>query len=389
MGKQRNPKGMGNYTKLSDGRIRWKQTIDGETRQLTARTMAELQEKIKKIADLPIIKEKYKVEDWFDKWLDIYIKPLKKAATYNQYNDIYKNHIKPIIGKRKITTIKSYDVQGIIAKMNEKELSSCTMKHARKIMNIAFSKAYKEKIIAENPVIDIDIPVKQAKTRKVLTIQELEKLFKSLENSRWIWSVRFMLVTGLRRGELLALKWFNVDFENKRLTVDESNSSTGLGDTKSSKAHYVPLSDVAIEYLGYQKKMLEAEYNPILHNEELKKTGLVFPNQSGLMLHPTSYYTLIARASKRVGLKASPHCLRHTFVYMAREKLSLKELQYILGHDESTTTLDIYGDIINDSTEKTASRIDEIFDKVNSEIEKIGNEKGKQKCKVIEFKRVK
>lgn len=389
MSKQRNPNGAGSFRKLKDGRVAWRQTIDGVTREISAKTPKELQEKIKKIADLPIIKEKYKVDEWFTKWLDVYIKPLKKQATYDQYRILYNTHIKPVIGNRKMASIKSHDVQSVIAEMNKKGLASKTMKHTKTVMSVAFTKAFKEKIIPENPVVDIEIPVKQKKPQKTLSTDELAKLFKAMANSRWIWSVKFMLVTGLRRGELLALKWTDIDWENKRITVDESNSNTGLGDTKSSKVHYVPLSDKAIEYLNGQKKMLQNESNPILFNDKLKETALIFPNESGMMLRPGSYYTMIARYAAKAGIKASPHCLRHTFVYMTRETLSLKELQAILGHDESTTTLDIYGDIINDSTAKTASRIDEIFSKIDEEAEKVVEKKEAKVISLMDFKKAK
>jgi site-specific recombinase XerD len=125
--------------------------------------------------------------------------------------------------------------------------------------------------------------------------------------------------------------------------------------------------------------MLEKEHNPILENNELKKADLVFPNKSGKMLMPGSYYTMIARYAEKAGIYATPHCLRHTFVYMNRNTLSLKELQNILGHDESTTTLDIYGDMIDETTDKTAKQLDETFADIDKEIEH------KEKAKIIEL----
>ena len=120
--------------------------------------------------------------------------------------------------------------------------------------------------------------------------------------------------------------------------------------------------------------------------QTLKKTDLIFPNKYGKMLNANSYYTVFARAAEKAGIKASPHCMRHTFVYLHRTRLSLKELQNILGHDESTTTLDIYGDIINESTEATIKSINEVFNQLDDEIEKIETEKEKVKGKVIQFR---
>jgi integrase len=397
---KRNPKGMGHYFMTPNGKYGWRKRVDGQEETITADTPKELQEKVNEIIDLKIIKSKLKVDEWFTKWLK-YIEGLRKPATYNQYKDIYKKHIKPEIGNRKLFNIKSHDIQSIILTMNKKTtktrkkidkkwvevdtgktLSTWTMKHARKIMNLAFEKAVKDKLIPYNPVKDIEIPKKQAKERKTLNHDELIKLFRQLEKSRWIWSAKFMLVTGMRRGELLALKWSDIDFVNKRITVDESNSSTGLDDTKSSKVHYIPLSPLMEKYLAGQKQMLENEPNPILHNEELKKADLVFPNRNGKMLQAGSYYTIFARAAEKAGIKASPHCMRHTFVYMNRKQLSLKELQNILGHDESTTTLDIYGDMIDEATEKTAKQIDESFADLEESINKT---REKEDAKIIDF----
>lgn len=383
MSKQRSPNGNGSYKKRSDGRCVWRQTVDGETRELTANTMKELQEKVKKIADLPIIKDKQKVFDWIEKWLEIYIKPLKKTATYNQYESVYRMHVKPVIGNRKLSGIKQYDIQHVIAEMNKKSMSTKTMKHAKTVMSCAFTKAFKEKLIAINPVLEIEIPIKQAKIRKTLTIQELIKVFNEMINSRWIWSIHFMLVTGLRRGELLALKWTDIDFENKQVTVSKSNSITGIGDTKPAKIHYAPLSDNAIKYLSKQKEMLVNEFNPSLHNNELKKEHLVFPAQKGTMVKPNTFYHMLVRFAKRGGVYATPHCFRHTFVYLFKDALSLKELQNALGHDESTTTLDIYGDILNASSVKTADKIDEIFNAIDLEVKEIEKKEGK----ILEFKR--
>jgi len=373
---KRGPKGTGHYYMTPEGKFGWRQRIDGEERYLSADTLKELQEKINEVIDLKIIRSKLKVDELFTKYL-AYIKALRKKATHNQYNDIYKKHIQPEIGKRKISTISPGDIQDVIFAMNQKGLSTWTMKHAKKIMNGGFTYAIKkEKVISRNPVQDIDskieIPQKNAKLRKTLNSEELLKLYRQLERSRWIWSAKFLLITGMRRGELLALRSPDIDVINKRIAIDESDSSTGLGDTKT-KIHYIPLSPLMEKYLAGQKQMLEAETNPILHNKELKKTNLIFPNKKGVMLQPGSYYTMMARAAINAGIHASPHMLRHTFVYMNRKKLSLKEIQNILGHDESTTTLDIYGDMLDESTEQTGKDIDETFADLDKSISEMKN----------------
>lgn len=383
MSKPRNPNGVGSYKLRKDGRYQWTQKIDGKARYIYAKSLKELQEKVNKVANLQITNSKLSVAEWFEKWLAIYVEPLKKEATYNQYKIIYEQHIKGEIGYRKISNITRSDIQKVIAEMNKKGLSTWTMKHARKIMNIAFEKAYDEKIISVNPVKKIEIPNKQAKPRKTITASELKTLFENLKSTRWYWAFNFMLVTGLRRGELLALKWSDIDYENRRIIIDESNSSTGLGDTKSSKVHYVPLSNKAIYYLKKQKEMLQHEFNPILYNPNLQKLDLVFPSKQGTLMKPDSLNSVLDRINKKTGLHITPHMFRHTFVYMAKGKMTLSEIQEALGHDESTTTLDIYGTMLSD-TQTVASKIDDAFKMLDEEIEKIEKaERKKSEATVI------
>jgi integrase len=210
MSKQRNPNGTGSFKKRKDGRYQWTQIKDGKPRTLYANSPKELQEKIKKVSDLPISdSNKLTVDEWFVKWLEVYIKPLKKQATYEQYRTLYEQHVSPVIGHRKLPGITSFDIQSVIAKMNEKVVkkavldengnvvkpeqkgySSKTMKETKGVMARAFKKALKDKKISENPVVDIEIPAKQAKPKKVLSIKELRDLFNAMQNSRWIWAMR-------------------------------------------------------------------------------------------------------------------------------------------------------------------------------------------------------
>jgi len=401
MAKQRNPNGMGSYKLRKDGRVSWTQKKDGKPRTLYGKTLKELQAKVKKVSDLPITdSNKLKVDEWFIKWLEIYIQPLKKTATYEQYKTLYEQHVSPVLGHRKLPGVDSSDIQMVVAKMNskvrkkaelddkgniikpeQKGYSSKTMKETVGVLRRGFAKAVKDKKIPESPVKDIEIPNKQKKAKKVLSIKELHDLFEAMKNSRWIWAMRLLLVTGMRRGELLALRGSDIEVDNRRIVIDESDSTAGVGDTKSAKIHYVPLTKKAMEYLKGQRKTLEDEVNPILHNEKLKETGFLFPSENGTVMRGDSFTTMVARFAVKAGIKASPHCLRHTFVFMNRKTLSLKDLQYILGHDESTTTLDIYGDMLDDSSEETANAIDSVFDKVEEKIAQLDKEKAEKENK--------
>jgi len=385
MAKTRVPNGQGTYVKRGDRQFEWRQNVDGVRRSVSATSMKDLVEKVNKLKDRPMLATKTTVDMWFQRWLTNYVEALTKPATYQQYKIMYDKHVKPDIGSRRIGTIEPHDIQGVIATANKAGLSSWTMKHIRKVLHLGFEKALEMKLVASNPVTNISIPKKTPKEQKVLTAEETGMILNALEKSRWKASFKFMLATGIRRGELLALTWSDIDYDGHRIRVDQSLSADGTpGDTKSSNIHYVPLSKPATVSLDEQKVMLMKE-----GNMSAKGTGLVFPNQCGKPLHPASYTHMLSKLfdNKKDGIHVYPHALRHTFVYLSRGDLSLKDLQSVLGHSSSTTTLDIYGDIINDNAGRMVSAMDGVMDKFSTEIDaamkkKADRESGKNVVKI-------
>ena len=349
----------GSICKKSDGRYVWKQMIDGVSRSATARSMPELAEKIERYKGLPAATGKIRVADWNKKWLDIYVKNLCKPATYEQYKYMIK-HIDAVLGKRYMKTITEMDIQQVISEANKRGASSATMKHIRKVARLSFKQALKEKVVRTNPADDVMIPTKTPKTKKVLTPGEFAALLKHLEGTRWYHAVWFVISTAVRRGELLAIRESDIDEQNKTITIRYALDREGnLSDTKDSDVHYVPLTDIALEALQNQRKMLRQEKNPVLLRSRSHPERWVFPNRYGDALIPGSLYKIVSDAGKEAGVKATPHMLRHTFVNINKRRLSLSELKEILGHEETTTTLDIYGKMINESLEHSIDPMNE------------------------------
>lgn len=121
--------------------------------------------------------------------------------------------------------------------------------------------------------------------------------------------------------------------------------------------------------------MLKKEGNPaILNDNGTMKSGyqgesfLIFPTEKGTMIRPNTYYQIISRYAEKAGIKAHPHCFRHTFTYFLRNKLSLKELQNALRHEASTSTLDLYGNLIDDTNDEVGEIMDDVFSRVEAEV---------------------
>jgi integrase len=370
----RNPNGMGNiYKNKKTDRIEFKKVIHGRAIMATGKTMKEVRHRMEELPDQPLNKDKMKVHDWIEKWLKIYVKPFKKESTHDQYEDTFKCYIKPNLKNMPIRSVRSKDIMEIFANMNEKGFSANTMKQVRKVLNLAFRKAVKDKYISktQNPMDDedIEIPAVQLKPRKTLKITEIQAALDYLEDSRWKWPLIFMMVTGLRRGELLGLKWSNIDFDNKVITVCDNNTTKGMGTEKSNKVHYAVLSGMAKTCLDRFKERMKKENNLARHKNP---EDLVFVSMQGTVLKPHSLNNVFRRIQERTGVMATPHSMRHSYVYYTKNKLSLSQLKDTLGHELTTSTLEIYGDMLFDP-EEVASKIDEsfkgVFDKPAPKVE--------------------
>jgi integrase len=337
---KRNPNGIGSYRIRADGRAEYRVMVDGRMRYVTAPDMRTLKAKIKAGKKRPTGDT---LDAWAGKWLES-VQVLRSDATYDQYATMYKKHIAPHIGSLRIDAIKRSDVQAVIHRAYQSGLSVWTMRHIRKVLHVTMQEAVKDGLLQANPVTAIEIPKRQGKQRKTLTIDEVDKLAIAMERSRWRHAIQLMLCTGIRRGELLTLTWDDIDLVGRKMII--KGGDTG---TKSREARTIPLSNGAVSAIRSQES-ISAEYRDWC--------PLVFPDRWGKPLDPHVLTNTLKRFAAKAGIRATPHMLRHSFVYLTREYLTLKELQTILGHAKSTTTLDMYGDMVV-LTDATGDKIDE------------------------------
>lgn len=375
--KTRNPNGMGNIYKRPDGRYEWKQMIDGEVRYESDMSLSELRLKIKKLTNIGINKDKTKLFDWMDHWLKTYVKPYKKPSTYNNYKFAYEKYIKKYMRNVQLRHVTKSDVQTMITDLINAGYSSSLIKNVRKALSVAFISANEdEQIVDFNPTRDTKLPKGRTPTRKTFQIEELVVIIEKFSSSRWLYGILFMLATGLRRGELLALKWSDIDFKEKRIKIEDNLTQYGVDTPKDNECHYVPLSEHATVYLSGWKNQLQKEHNPAVY----KKVDTIFVSIEGTPLRPSSFNNMITK--KKFEFHVTPHMLRHTFVYLSKGKISLSELQEALGHSQSTTTLDIYGLMLAD-TVTVADKIETAYTELDKAMEKMKNEN--QKSNVIDF----
>lgn len=296
------------------------------------------------------------VNTWFEYWMTNIIEKQVKYNTKVSYRGRYDYRIKPVIGDLPLNNVKPIHCQQVLNSCMEAGDCSGSMSKVKSIMTQMFNSAIENKMMIINPVTSsVKYKKTEKKERRVLTKEE-QDLFESLiDHTHYKNIFLFILNTGLRMGELTALKWKDVDWKKKIIKIGNTgfyNAEIGAMDenTPKSDAGYrvIPLTDKAYNILKEEKKNSKDQY--VFHNA----TGtLVRNSEANKALHR------IVKNKMSIEDDFSMHNLRHTFATRCIEGgMKPKVLQKILGHEDIATTMNLY---VHATEEEIASEMDKVF----------------------------
>ncbi len=300
------------------------------------------------------------VEQLFEKWFELVMKRRLKETTFKQYKNTTKNRIIPILGDYKVIQLNTIILQQYINNLSDEGLSPRTVEYTGTVIHGALETARKWKVITHNPMVDVERPRPRRRDYKTWTIEEMDKFLTAtkITNYRLYMIINTALNTGLRRGELLSLKWEDVDEKNGYLNIERSliYDKEGYRFTtpkNNSSIRSIKIGDEFLkelkEWKKYQKKF-EMAFRIIYKDE-----GLIFTTQTGKPLFPRSLTFEFNKATKIAGCpEIRFHDLRHTHATICLEAgMSLKEVQERLGHSSIKTTGDVYAHVTENMKKKS------------------------------------
>ena len=293
------------------------------------------------------------VDAWFDYWISIK-KQTVRPNTVRNYSERYERNIKDVIGKKLLTEVKPIHCQTIFSKMAEEGYKTTTIYQTRIALYNMLEFARENDVLITNPCkksVKSDMG-KPSDKKEALTIDVQKKFLEAVVGYSYENQYRFVLQTGLRTGELIGLKWSDIDFENRTMKIERSMEyrykvgEWRIGPPKSKSGYRtIPLTDEAIRILENQRaKNKKLKLIPIEWNDT------VFLCRNGTPVKNSTYDTGLFKYCDRVGIpRFSMHVLRHTFATRCIEGgMKPKTLQKILGHSNIGITMNLYVHITED-----------------------------------------
>lgn len=293
------------------------------------------------------------VDAWFDYWIGIK-KQTVRPNTVRNYSERYERNIKGVIGNKLLTDVKPIHCQKIFSDMADEGYKTTTIYQTRIALYNMFEFARENDVLIANPCkksLKSDMG-KPSDKKEALTIDVQKKFLEAVVGYSYENQYRFVLQTGLRTGELIGLKWSDIDFENRTMKIErtmEYRYKVGewrVGPPKSKSGYRtIPLTDEAIRILENQRSK-----NKSLKLVPMEWKDIVFLCRKGTPVKNSTYDTGLFKYCDRVGiLRFSMHVLRHTFATRCIEGgMKPKTLQKILGHSNIGITMNLYVHITED-----------------------------------------
>lgn len=306
--------------------------------------------------------ETMELQDWLKYWLENYVRPTAKPSSYEHYRDNCEKHIIPELGKLPLNEITSRKLQQFFNRQaiegNKRTggaLSTKSMRNMRVVLDVALKQALAEDLIGSNPV-PLTV-IKSCKTKKleVMTDEMQEKLEEYLfqNENRFHPAILLALYTGLRRGEICALRWSDYNEATGRLNVHETvrrlnnydakpgepKTKLVFNDVKTESSQRELLMPPVIQEILRKQKVRFAKEHRIPSGDDF-----IFFSTNGGVLDPDNLQHYFSDLLEKLGLEhVKFHAIRHTFATRAIENgIDVSTVSGILGHADVTTTTHFY-----------------------------------------------
>lgn len=325
--------------------------LDGQRNTVYGKTRAEVQRKIRTIAadaeqGIMPAPERLTVATYLERWLADDVSRLDQYTVKN-YGIYVRLHIVPKLGKITLAQLQPAHVQGLYAAMQASGLAPKTIRNAHGVLRAALGKAVAWGLVPRNVFALATPPKSQSPEFRTLTVEEAKQLGRATQGNRWAPMLLLALTTGLRRGELLGLKWADIDFGAGVLQVRRQYERDGAFSTpKASSQRRLDLAPAEVSALEIQRAAQGR--NRERYGDRYVDQDLVFATHQGRPLMHRNVFREFKRLLRKAGLpEIRFHDLRHTNATLVLgQGAHPKVVQERLGHSQVGITLNTYSHVL-------------------------------------------
>ena len=363
--------------RLKDYMMTWKPTPGMTKRQIEKELtrQATLFEENCKLGNVSV--DRYTFQKYAEYALEVKIRGGMKAKTESSYRYLL-TRINAEIGPLKLQDIRPDHLNRFYAKLAEpgqnkltgEPLSPKTIREHHRVISSILSLAVKEGLLPTNAAERATPPKVPKSEKKTFEPEEVQAILKALKKEPMKWRIITVLLaaTGARRGEIMGLRWENVDWDNHRLYLCENRvytKATGTISTtlKTGENRYVSVPVSVLELL----KLWKAEQEANSHMLGIEPPAYIAAHENGKLIHPDGITDWQNKFAKRQGLPhVNPHAFRHTMAsLLISEGVDVVTVSKRLGHAQTSTTLNIYSHALAKSDERASDTLDDLIFKPN------------------------
>ena len=360
---------------------RWgkRKTIYGKNLRELRKQLAEA---IAGNEDFSSIKNEITLDRWSERWMEVYKEKSIRPNTKREYVHIYKKNISPYIGGRRINSLVKSDIQQVVDRASDDGYGYERQNKIKVILRDMLQRAVEDGLVINNPVSGIKLRADKKVTARSLTLKEQALFFDHCRNTFYDNLFNVAVNTGLRPGELFALRPADIDFKNGFIDVnktlvyqkylEDSGKRFHIEPPKTKQSYRkVPINSICRTYLEWQMelKTVVAQKRPKQQNDYLFVTKFNTPLNSQI------YSDAIKAVIRQINLTRplddqfevfSGHTFRHTFATRCFENgVDAKVVQSYLGHASLKMTMDLYTHV---TEERSMADIEKIVPQADSKV---------------------
>lgn len=359
-GKGRRSHGEGSVFKYRDGYAaildlgwvdgkRARKWVYGKTERETLRKLNDLKRSREQGQDLTLKPRTF--GDWLDEWMRLKERDGTRASTLQNYRRLIENHVRPALGKVQLDKLTPTVVRKLLAQKTDAGLSATTVRHLHGLIRNALADAEREELVYRNVARAVRPPALNRQERRALTLDEARKLLQVLDGHRLEALYVCALTVGLRRGELLGLRWSDVDFDAGTLAVRQTvlrvDGQLRFDRPKTDRSlRTVPVPAPTLDLLRQHRDRQVVER--VSAGERWQDFGLVFASKLGTPTEPDNLDRTWYKIRSAAGLDwLRLHDLRHACAtFLLASGASPRTVMNLLGHSQIALTMNTYAHVL-------------------------------------------